>query len=146
MKRLSLIMWLLLILQIAVYGLFTDVTDDVWCQVFVGGSLLVFLLVCIAATVAAFGSEGKMQKTVFSVPDIKKEDVIYDLQEYQDGLVSAEIRTERVRDCRLVVDRNWNRVYFLVNGLEFDMAEFDKTWCVDKKRAEELADGFPKDR
>ena len=146
MKGYKIMMWVFLFLMVLCFGLVVEVRAEVWAQVYVGGCLLYQLFLCVRSDKVRQDHYGVKRVPFVAAPDVSVGDVIYDLQEFSEGLPEPEIWQIPVEDLDLYVEPKEREVFFRVNGRIFPSSEYDKTWCLDKEKAEELADELRKDR
>lgn len=140
MKKYVVAMWAMLFLEVFTFCVAVETDTAVWAQVFCGGVVLFIAWFTMRMTLEVFCGRRKVRCRTVHAPRFDVGDVIYDLQDIQSPFPGVEVRDVQVRTKRLVVEDE--SVYYIVNGLRFDLSEFDVTWTLSAERAREIANGI----
>lgn len=142
MKKYVVAMWAMLFLEVFAFCVAVETDTAVWAQVFCGGVVLFIAWFTMRMTLEVFCGRRKVRCRTVHAPRFDVGDVIYDLQDIRTPFPGVEVREVKVLSKRLIIEDAC--VYYMVNGLRFELSEYDVTWTLSEERAREIANGIDK--
>lgn len=151
MKLFKMMLWIMLVvlsLFMFGFGLAVSCRSEVLCLACLGTCILFTLIfrLCMRRLPKHEPRECDAVMHGVGVSGIRAGDIVYDLQEFDSPFPSPEVIELHVDSVVYCMNTDTKKGFFLINGRVFPEEEYCVTWCLDKNLAEELADGFRKNR